>query len=63
MHKLDNKIIFTKEEITGIYNNYSKLAFCDAIRFLIKNDLLDDEDKIIVLKATSAATKIPNYKL
>lgn len=61
MFKLNNKIAFTRDVITDVYNYYSKLAFCDAVRLLIKTNLLDNEDKSIILKATLAATESKNF--
>ncbi|MBI2134847.1 hypothetical protein HYU09_02575 [Candidatus Woesearchaeota archaeon] len=55
------KIYFTKENATSLYNNYAKLAFCDAVRLLMRKAPLDQEEKDILVIATGEVNDIENF--
>jgi len=61
MQKLADEITFNQEIIKGIYNDYSRSVFCDAVRFLIENELLSQEEKQILKKVTDKIKTIPDF--
>jgi hypothetical protein len=61
MQKFANKISFTQNIVASLYDNYTKSAFCGAIRVLIKDGLLDEEEKRIFSIITDKLKTIPDF--